>query len=151
EQCMCFSKPETPYNAYASGDFATWERKFNAASDIRQKEARGEITPQQAAQQLAAIGDLTGLENSIKRDAAGAMDLREMQRQGDISLGRIGIDKAFDKFGDQYYRDFKTAYSDNYMPELDRQHKVASGKTTASLADRGMLESSVGINKFTDL
>jgi len=148
---MCFGSSDEPYSAYDSGHFSQWERSFNAASDIRQKEARGEITPQQAQQMLAQLGDQSWLENKVKSDAAAGMEMRELQRQGDVSLGRIGIDKAFSRFGDEYFNDYQKTYTDNYVPELDRQYKDASGKTTASLADRGMLESSVGINKFTDL
>lgn len=148
---MCFNTPDKPYSAYESGHFSQWEKQFNAASEIRQKEARGEITPEQAAQQLAAIGNLSNLETKIGRDAAGNMEMREIKRQGDVALGRVGIDKAFDRFGDEYYADFRDAYTQNYTPELDRQFKAASGKTTASLADRGMLESSVGINQFANL
>ena len=147
---MCGGSKE-PYDSYKSGDFAGWQKQFNTAQAIREKQARGEITPEQAQQQLAGIGDLSGLENTIKSDPSGAMELREAKRQGDVSLGRIGIDKSFSRFDDGYYNQYRDTYTNNYFPELDRQFGEVVDKTTASLAGRGMLESTVGINKFAGL
>lgn len=148
---MCFSKPKEPYNSYKTGDFARWQASFDKKSAIQQKQAKGEITAEEAAAQIAALGDLSGLENKIKEDASGGMEMRERVRQGDIGLGRIGIDKAFNQFDDNYYKDYQKDYTDFYFPELDRQYGEVVDKTVAALAGRGMLESTVGGGKLGDL
>lgn len=95
--------------------------------------------------------DFESMQNQIKQDPSGGMELREVMRQHDVNLGRIGIDKAFNQFGDNYYDKYKSDFTGYYTPQLDEQFAKATDKTTASLADRGMLESSVGANTFADL
>src|SRR5690606_25016786 len=62
-----------------------------------------------------------------------------------------GIDKAFSKFDDDYYSGYQNDYTGYYFPQLDRQYGDVVDKLTATLAGRGILESSVGANKFANL
>lgn len=95
--------------------------------------------------------DIDAMGNKLKEDPAASMEMREYMRQHDIGLGRIGIDKSFDQFNDDYYKQYQDDYTGFYLPELDRQYGEVVDKTTAALAGRGVLESSVGANKFADL
>lgn len=147
---MCMGGDE-PYDAYKSGDFAQWKGLFDKRAAIQTALAKGEIDQAAADAQLAALGDLSGYENKIKSDASAEMERREISRQHDVDLGKIGIDKAFSGFGDSYYGGYRNDYTGYYNPQLDQQYGRAVDKTTANLAERGILESSVGAQKFADL
>src|SRR5690606_5344548 len=94
---------------------------------------------------------IADLENKIKEDPSAAMELRELLRQHKVNLGKIGIDQAFSKFGDDYYKKYRDDYTGYYFPQLDEQYGKVTDKMTAVLADRGILSSSIGSNKFADL
>lgn len=219
---MCFGGGgDDTYNAYKTGDYDRWDAAFKQESDILMREARGEITPQQAQQLLAPIrngapppqaaprapvqvmsntsgepgqfpgvmptqmttaaetpaaaftdqGQFPGsgmasvlarsgkfgtmgvdaLGRQLREDPQAAMDMREAIRQRDVGLGKIGIDKAFSKFGDDYYNDYRGDYTGFYIPQVDKQYSKAQDKLSAQLAGRGVLESSVGANSLADL
>lgn len=196
---MCFGGGgDDTYNAYKTGDYDRWDAAFKQESDIKTREARGEITPQQARQQLAAmrqgspgtqvtrniavspmemgyepgmafnmtsggsrqetetVGAVPGVDPDalgakLREDPQAAMDMREAIRQRDVGLGKIGIDKAFSKFGDDYYNDYRGDYTGFYIPQVDKQYSKAQDKLSAQLAGRGVLESSVGANSLADL
>lgn len=150
---MC-GGPKEPYDAYKGGDYQRWQDLYDKKAAIQQSLAKGEIDQATADAQTAALQNIGRLDkwgNKVKSDPSANMEMREHSRQNDIGLGKIGIDKAFTKFGDQYYNGYKSDYSGYYDPQLDRQYKEAVGKTTAALADRGVLDSSVGANNFGDL
>lgn len=73
---------------------------------------------------------------------------REAKRQADIKAGNVKIDEAFSQYDPNYYNQFKTTYTGNYNPEIDKQYESATGKMTAALAGRGMLDSSLAANKY---
>lgn len=148
---MCFGGSKEPYDAYKKGHFSQWEGTFDQRAAIQTALARGEIDQATADARLAAIGDTSRLENKIKSDPSASMEMREKERQLDVDLGKIGIDSAFSKFGDDYYSGYQNDFAGYYNPQLDRQFNKANDKTTASLAQRGMLESSTGANAFADL
>ena len=149
---MCFGGGGSDqYDSYATGDFSNWRAAFDKKAAIQTALAKGEIDQATADAQMASVGDLSSLENTIKQDPSGGMELREVSRQNDINLGRIGIDKSFSKFNDDYYKGYQKDYTDFYNPQLDRQFGEVVDKTTAALAGRGMLESTVGGNAFGDL
>lgn len=142
---------DKPYDAYKAGDYSDWKSVYDKRLAIRTALAKGEIDQATADQQLSAIGKPDDLLNKIKSDASANMDAREVMRQGDVGIGRIGIDKAFSKFDDGYYNGYKNDYTGYYNPQLEDQYNKAIDKTTAALAGRGMLESTAGINQFGDL
>ena len=98
--------------------------------------------------------DLFGTKKAARKaaSAAAAADAetkaREEKHQADILAGQGEIDKAFAGYNPAYYGNYKDAYVKNYNPQIDRQHFDAVGKITASLAGRGMLDSTVGAKKF---
>ena len=147
---MCGGGDE-PYDAYKSGEFQKWKGIFDQRAAVQTALAKGEIDQAAADAQLAALGSTDDLENKIKSDPSANMEVREVSRQNDVNLGKIGIDKAFSKFGDDYYKGYQNDYTGFYNPQLDRQFGEATGKTTAAMADRGTLDSSVGSNAFADL
>lgn len=147
---MCFGGGNQEYSAYKSGDFNQWKALFDRRAAIQTALAKGEIDQATADEQLSGL-DLSSWENKIKEDVSADMERREVVRQHDVGLGKIGIDRNFSKFGDGYYDQYKQDYSGFYNPQLDRQYGQAVDKTTAALADRGILESSVGAQKFADL
>jgi hypothetical protein len=74
----------------------------------------------------------------------------ERDRQDRVRKGQAGIDTAFSQFDPAYYDKFKQSYGDFYLPQIQEQYAKAKDKLTAVLAGRGMLESSVGAQKFAD-
>jgi len=147
---MCFGHTEE-YDANKSGDFQKWSDMVANRSVWDQRVARGEATQEEADRQKAAIGNPNELATHIADDPSGNMEMREVTRQGDVALGRIGIDKAFSNFGDDYYKKYQNDYTGFYYPDLDRQYQEAVGKMQSALAGRGMLESTVGASKLADL
>lgn len=139
------------YDAYKLGHFQQWKNMFDQRAAVQTALAKGEIDQATADARMGAIGDPAAWENIIKSDPSASMEMRELSRQNDINLGKIGIDKAYSKFDDNYYKGYQDDYTGFYNPQLDRQYKEAVGKTTAALADRGVLESSIGANNFSDL
>lgn len=148
---MCGGGGSKPYDAYKKGDFQRWKAIFDKKSAIQQAAARGEISQADADQQIAALGDTSALENKIKSDASANMELREDIRQNEVGLGKIGIDKAFERFNPDYYAGYKNDYTSYYNPQLDRQYGEALDKMKASLAGRGALDSTVGGAQMADL
>jgi len=155
---MCGGGGGDPYSAYNSGHFNAWKEQFDLISAAELAAARGEI-PASAVwdlkNKLRKVGsgyiDYVWLENKMKEDPSAAMEMRELMRQHKVNLGKIGIDKAFSKFGDDYYKKYRDDYTGYYFPQLDEQYGKVTDKMTAVLADRGILSSSIGSNKFADL
>ena len=98
--------------------------------------------------------DLFGTKKAAKKQAAEAAKAeaetkaREDKRQADIKAGNAAVDSAFSQYDNNYYDNFKSTYTGNFNPEIDNQYSDATGKMTAALAGRGMLDSSLGAAKF---
>jgi hypothetical protein len=108
----------------------------------------------------ADFGDLNDYENyanfkhriaGLSRDPQADMNIREMIRQHSIDLGKIAIDKNFNQFDNGYYKDYRKDYTNYYDPQVQDQYHQTNDKLVGSLADRGMLESSVGNSAQADL
>lgn len=139
---MCFGggTPKTP-DMYSNGKFQDFEKNWNAwtAEQLAKAEKGGN---------LQNLSDLPGrFERKIDKlgkDPRAQMEARELERQYAVDLGKVGIDKNFKKFDKDYYKDYRKDYRAYYRPQVKDQFNESTGKLTASLADRGMLESSVG-------
>ena len=98
--------------------------------------------------------DLFGTKKAAKKQAAEAAKAeaetkaREDKRQADIKAGNAAVDSAFSQYDNNYYDNFKSTYTGNFNPEIDKQYSDATGRMTAALAGRGMLDSSLGAAKF---
>lgn len=98
--------------------------------------------------------DLFGTKDAAREQALAAAKAeaetkaREEKRQADIKAGNAAIDNAFSQYDNNYYDKFKSTYTGNYNPEIDKQYADATGKMTAALAGRGMLDSSMSASKF---
>lgn len=78
-------------------------------------------------------------------------EAREAKRQADITQGKTNIDDNFAQFDDNYYGNYRTAYDDYYIPQIDDQYSSARAKLIAALTDRGTLESTAGISTLANL
>ncbi len=132
------------YDAYKGGkssDFARFQDKFYDKTE-------NWLTKAEDGAALRRFTDLPdrmeGRIDKLSRDPRAAMEIEEMKRQYAIDLGKIGIDDSFDKFNRKYFNKYRGDYKDYYDPQITDQYNMATDKLTASLADRGMLESSVG-------
>lgn len=143
---MCLGGGGQPYNAYG-GDFQKYETAFNDLSNQYLTQARDTGT----IEGFSDFSSLNDMLNRMSEDPQARMEAQEMSRQHDIKLGQIGIDKAFGRFGDDYYDQYKTDYTGYYYPQLDTQFEDAKAKLTAALAGRGILESTAGFDKLGDL
>lgn len=99
------------------------------------------LQQQQAQQKQAAEAERQ------RREMAAA----EARRQANITGGMSAIDQAFAQFDDPFYQQAEKKYTDYYLPEIDRQSELARNKATASLVDRGMLESTEGANLLAEM
>ena len=75
------------------------------------------------------------------RDEAAAREARIQEGQGKI-------DAAFAQYDQPYYDTYAKSITDLQRPQLDDQYGGARANLTAALADRGMLESTVGAQEF---
>lgn len=132
------------YDAYKGGnhsDFAQFEKKFEKYTDRSLKKADHD---KGYARYVEIPGRFERRATKLGRDPRAAMELEELKRQYAVDLGQVGIDKNFDKFDKKYYGKYRDTYKGYYAPQVEKQYGEATDKLVASLADRGMLESSVG-------
>lgn len=80
----------------------------------------------------------------IAEEQRAQMAADEATRQGNIRGGISAIDQAFAQFNDPWYQTAKDKYVGAYTPDIEYQSAEARDKAIAKLANRGMLESSVG-------
>jgi hypothetical protein len=106
---------------------------------------------------MASLSETFGLTPGASPTAVGArmkgneqLDA-EQRRQAQIRAGQADIDSAFAQFDNPYYEAFRRAYTNFYNPQVADQFEQAKGKLTASLAGRGMLESTTGANQLSGL
>jgi len=139
---MCFGGggDKTP-DMYENGKFSQFE-------DIWNKWAKNDLQKANNGVNFNKLNNTSGKIDKwidkVGADPRAEMEARELQRQHAIDLGKIGIDQNFQKFDKNYYRDYRDDYKGYYSPQVEDQFNEGTGKLTASLADRGMLESSVG-------
>lgn len=76
---------------------------------------------------------------------------QEKERKANITSGRAQIDTAFQGFDPNYYNDYQKSYLGYYNPQIDKQFGDTNRELTYRLADRGLLESSVGAESIGNL
>ncbi len=148
---MCFGGISAPYSAYGSGDFRRWQDLFDQTNTLEDAISAG-TAGEGADQQLKALqAQLEQLGDKASKDPAFQIEKREVERQRDITLGKRSIDSAFGRFDDDYYNRFKTDRQGFYGPQLNDQFSTARGRLVSALHGRGILESTVGARKISDL
>lgn len=132
------------YDAYKGGnksDFSRFEDKFGNYTDRMLHKAED-------GKAIKKLEDIPGKYerriDKMSRDPRAAMELEELKRQYAVDLGQVGIDENFKQFNNKYYRKYRNDYKEYYSPQVEDQYAEGTDKLVASLADRGMLESSVG-------
>jgi hypothetical protein len=75
---------------------------------------------------------------------------KEALRQKNIKLGRKNIDAAFKGYDAKYYGKYRDSSLALQNGNINDQYADARDKLTASLADRGMGQSTPGINAFAE-
>lgn len=102
---------------------------------------------------MSWLSSLFKTDNSAQQQAEQARWAQykaEENRQQNIREGQGKIDEAFGQFNPAYFDKYRQAFGDFYLPQIQDQYAKAKDKLTAVLAGRGMLESSVGAQKFAD-
>jgi hypothetical protein len=90
--------------------------------------------------------------DQLKADKQEAeMRAQEELRQSNIKKGQQNIEGNFAQYNDPYYQNYEQNQVGYYKPQLEDQFKRARDTLTASLADRGILESSVGADQLAQL
>lgn len=143
------------YDAYRKGHFSKWENLFNKLGRVTGRLDFNELDP---ARRTHLEGKQDRLTNKVKRlgkkvdnDPIAELDMREVERQGDVRYGRKAIDQNFKQFNNGYFDDYRQDYEDFYNPQIEEQFGDARGKLIAALAGRGTLESTAGFGKIADL
>src|SRR5690606_27045577 len=88
----------------------------SSPSKTPQEKRREELLAAQQPTPSSSV-DFSSLANRIKEDPSAAMEMRELERQHKVGLGKIGIDKAFSNFGDDYYSGYQNDYTGYYFPQ----------------------------------
>src|SRR5690606_4992465 len=105
--------PPEPSPAPSTGTTTTADgrvlrQRYGSKDAMNMAQSGTSLTPpDQRMQEIIAArqptpfsGDFSSLANRIKEDPSAAMEMRELERQHKVGLGKIGIDKAFSKFDD---------------------------------------------------
>ncbi len=72
-------------------------------------------------------------------------------REGRIREGQSAIDAAFSRFNDDYFNEYARNVSGSLRPGVMDEYETTRGATVASLAGRGMLDSTEGARTTTRL
>lgn len=102
---------------------------------------------------MSFLSDLFSPGNNASAQAAdlGLQQRKaEKKRQERVRQGQAAIDTAFGQFDPAYYDKFRKTFTGFYTPQVEDQYARAKDKLVATLAGRGMLESTVGAAKFGD-
>jgi hypothetical protein len=84
---------------------------------------------------------------SIPKDNSAELAQQQAaQREAAITQGQSAIDSAFKPFNDDYFNEYKTAYTANYDPQVDQQYGDAKQNLRYNVARRGMLDSQDAIH-----
>ncbi len=145
---MCLGGKDS-YDAYKHGDFDRWKaadtQAYNLQTQIDSGKLKGPALARARRQLRVANQNANSLVGQVNKDTAARLDVREVNRQQDITTGKGKIDKAFQQFTPDYYNNFGKSYTNFYSPQLNDQYAQARGKLTAALAGKGTLESTAGI------
>lgn len=76
---------------------------------------------------------------------------QEKERRETIRGGIGGIDSAFAGFGPDFYKARGKSFVDFYLPQLEAQAKNARADAVFDLGRSGLLDSSVGAKRFSDV
>ncbi len=86
------------------------------------------------------------------QDNSAAIARRDEEaRQARITAGRAAVDQSFAGFNDDYYDQYRDAYTANYEPQLADQYRRAYERAVLGLAGSGNLNSSQGATVLSDL
>lgn len=132
---------------------AEQERQY-AENERQRIEAQAQMEARYQAQierEKALVDRQINAQDGIAVRAIEAAKAAEASRQSQITQGRSAIDTAFAGFNDGYYDQARQKYTDAYLPQLEQDRLKSADKLKAALAGRGTLESTVGINAFSDL
>lgn len=149
---MCFGGGSKQYSAYSSKKGKPSD--FQKFRDVFDPWAKQDMARADAGTNFSKLNDYSSMQkqmDNLSRDGQAGMEIREMLRQHAIGLGKVSIDKRFTKFDPGYYKGYRDDYRGYYDPQVKKQFNETGDKLTATLADRGMLESSVGNSANTKL
>ncbi|MBB3980093.1 hypothetical protein GGQ64_005340 [Rhizobium azooxidifex] len=138
---------DKPYNPYEDDKWELYRTQFDTW-------AKDNVAAAKKGGNLSKLSNLDAWEPSRDKfgsDARASMEMQEMERQYLLDLGKTAIDKRFTKFDDKYFSDYRDDYTGYYNPQVTDQFNKTGDKLVATLADRGMLDSSVGNASRADL
>lgn len=76
---------------------------------------------------------------------------RQAMIEKNATTNQATINKDFGQFDDNWYNQYRNAYTNYYAPQVSKQYNDAVDQEKAILAGRGVLESSVGAKALADL
>lgn len=86
------------------------------------------------------------------KDKSGQIAREQAKRnQARIDAGTARVDEVFGRFGDPFFEAQEDAYTQNFLPQLDRQFDRAHETSVKRLAGRGQLDGSAGARVLGDL
>lgn len=94
-------------------------------------------------------GGGSGAEDA--RKAREQAEAQAAEREARILEGQSAIESAFAQFDQPYFDQYSRSIVDYQRPQIQDQFNDVSGKLTAALAGRGMLESTAGANQLSRL
>lgn len=86
-----------------------------------------------------------------KDNSADVARQQAVEREGKITEGKAGIDKAFGVFDPQYYDNYTKAHTDYYNPQADKQFGDARQKMKYNLSRAGIQDATEGQRQFGEL
>lgn len=148
---MCFGGgggSTKQYNAYDDNGF---QENFR---DAFAKFSKTNLAAARKGGDIKKLSDTSQFQehkDEYGKDARAFSEMEETERQFLVDLGKVAIDKRFKKFDDDYFKGYRKDYTGYYNPQVRDQFNQTGDKLVATLADRGILDSSVGNASRADL
>jgi hypothetical protein len=102
------------------------------------------------------FGDGGAKEALLQSQREAAMLQRRIEQEAKakeerIRAGQTTIDNAFAQFGDDYYNNYAQSYVDAQNPDIEYQYDRSLDKAKATMAKRGVGNSTIAGNLYGDL
>lgn len=99
--------------------------------------------------QFQQMLQLQALQSAAQAQQEAANRQATIEKNATTNQARINSD--FGQFNDNWYNQYRNAYTNYYTPQVQKQYQDAVDQEKAILAGRGILESSVGAKALADL
>ena len=112
-----------------------------SAASLAEQQREFDISQTNRATDLASSQALQDQTQAQADQAAALTEQWQQGRSAEAQSATQSINDAFSQFTPDYYKNYATAYEQNYDPEIERQYGVAKQSLDYGLARQGITQS----------